>query len=229
MGVIGVAVALTLPSFINNYNKKVWVSQLKTNYTLLVNGFSEMTAKNGTITLAETETFLSLYGAGCGTTTQISSPRCDLFWANFKKYFKGNLVLLNDYKYSESLLTPNEKSKYTKTAYLLDNGAILFNYYINVPVDPSIRSKEGQFLIDVNGLKGPNVMGRDIFYFAIVLNPPYLVAAGSLQCGQIFCADWPYWKECRGCCKTDDYSPMSFRTSHNCAGRIIEEGWKMNY
>ena len=45
LGVIGVVAALTMPSLIANYQKKVWVNQLKKTYATLNEGFRQIMAK----------------------------------------------------------------------------------------------------------------------------------------------------------------------------------------
>ena len=229
LGIIGVVTAITLPSLIMNYRKTVWVNQLKSNYTILANGFSQMTNREGNTSLAESETFLSLYGAGCGSNLPLSDGRCINFYKNFKKFFKGNVQTIDNYKYSQEILNPNNKKNYSGNVFIMPNGAILFNYYFYPIGYVSAQYNQGHFYIDTNGFKGPNVYGRDIFYFAVILEPPYIVAGGSKLCKETNCVDFPYWQECRGCCKSDSYAPMGFMHNTSWAGRIIEEGWKMNY
>ena len=225
LGIVGVVAVLILANLVSGYNKIVWVGQLKSNYTILLNSFSNMSPT----TLAESDVFLSLYGAGCGSALSLKDDRCKNFFINLRKYLKGELVELNNYSYSKKLLNPSEKTVYSGSAFILPNGAFLYNFYFFPIGYSSARDIQGNFYIDVNGYNGPNLYGRDIFYFAVILTPPYLVPGGSELCKKTNCTDFPYWKECRGCCKEDNFSPMSFQYSHNCAGRIIEEGWKMNY
>jgi len=73
--------------------------------------------------------------------------------------------------------------------------------------------------IDVNGLKKPNAFGRDIFYFKIVNdNGPALYPVGG--------AKYEPWKT-KGC--TSGYNGGTDKQGYWCIGRIIDEGWQMNY
>ena len=47
LGVIGVVAALTMPSLIANYQKKVWVNQLKKTYATLNEGFRQIMVNEG--------------------------------------------------------------------------------------------------------------------------------------------------------------------------------------
>ncbi|MFA7659540.1 MAG: type II secretion system protein [Candidatus Gastranaerophilaceae bacterium] len=74
--------------------------------------------------------------------------------------------------------------------------------------------------IDVNGLKKPNAFGRDIFRFAIVNdNGPALYPYGG--------AKYAPWKINSGC--NYGYNNGTDKQGKYCAGRIIDEGWQMNY
>lgn len=229
LGIISIIASILLLTVIPNHQKKVWVNQLKSNYAILTNGFSKMANIESSTSLADSEPFLSLYGAGCGSNLQLNDGRCKNFFEKFKKTFAGNLQKGNTYKYSKETLNPHNKISYTGNIFAMQNGAIIFNYYFYPIGYASAVNKQGHFYIDTNGYKGPNVFGRDIFYFAVILDPPYIVPGGSKLCKQLTCTDFPYWRDCRGCCKKDDYAPMGFLHNTSCAGRIIEEGWEMNY
>ncbi|MFR1672930.1 MAG: hypothetical protein ACLSWI_08315, partial [Candidatus Gastranaerophilaceae bacterium] len=72
------------------------------------------------------------------------------------------------------------------------------------------------FTIDVNGKKGPNQIGRDIFYLYMNKNSH----------GKVL----PYTNELNGNGGTQDYRDTCdvTKTGHSCAYRVISEG-KMNY
>ena len=74
--------------------------------------------------------------------------------------------------------------------------------------------------MDVNGEKGPNTPGRDIFYFFID-DKGYLVPFGSMQAAKLW--GFEYWRDNPSGCNPDlsDY--------WDCAARIIENGWVMDY
>lgn len=47
LGVIGVVAAITLPTLIQQYNKVVWVNQLKKSVSMLEQGFQKAMADDG--------------------------------------------------------------------------------------------------------------------------------------------------------------------------------------
>lgn len=83
---------------------------------------------------------------------------------------------------------------------------------------PPIDRICGYITVDVNGLKPPNSMGRDVFLFMLT-NSGVLYPSG----GEKFDFIGLWWngatKSCVDTNKEGDF----------CAGRIMEEGWQMNY
>lgn len=47
LGVIGVVAAMTMPSLVANYQKKVWVNQLKKTVSVMNQAFQKMLADDG--------------------------------------------------------------------------------------------------------------------------------------------------------------------------------------
>ncbi|MFA7658966.1 MAG: type II secretion system protein [Candidatus Gastranaerophilaceae bacterium] len=75
-------------------------------------------------------------------------------------------------------------------------------------------------LVDINGLKKPNALGRDIFRFVIDnTNGPALYPMGGAKYG--------YWKTNKVC--DYGYNNGTDKRGFWCIGRIIDEGWQMNY
>lgn len=70
-------------------------------------------------------------------------------------------------------------------------------------------------MMDINGFKPPNRLGRDYFYFYVKPSPPFL--------GDNSCSD--EWKD------PNAYTSCADATKRGtcCAARIIEEGWEMKY
>ncbi|MBO6087336.1 type II secretion system protein [bacterium] len=186
LGVIGVVASLTLPTLIKEYNKHAWVNALKQNYSLLNQGFKKMMADDGVEFIADTEVWRAIgwnnYNYFCSSGSDLLSGGCKDFYQQLKKYFKiiridkgpdtGNVY---NYKYRNS----SEKNAYNQNIIYLSNGAMIWNYSFNK--NPIISSycdaihnagghmcgSAGYFNIDINGNKGPNEWGKDIFIFYI--------------------------------------------------------------
>ena len=55
LGIIGVVSALTMPNLIANYQKKVWVTQLKKDVNFLANNIKLLFANEGVDNLCDTD------------------------------------------------------------------------------------------------------------------------------------------------------------------------------
>lgn len=81
----------------------------------------------------------------------------------------------------------------------------------------------GPMYVDVNGLKMPNVIGRDIFHLRITNK------GGAIPYGIMNYTDpgrhWNDNSQGRAC------DPTNFPTGNglSCSGRIQEKGWVMDY
>ena len=72
LGVIGIVAAMTMPSLIANYQKKVWVNQLKKSVSVLEQGFRKMLADEGVDSLLDTKAW---------TDNTVSYNLCDYLGA----------------------------------------------------------------------------------------------------------------------------------------------------
>lgn len=153
LGVIGVVSALTVPSLMNNHQKKVFVTQLHKVYNEFQQAFAQEISDNYAV---------DLYEAGLNNSTVY----------NFmNKHFKG--VVSCSYKYDGACLKNSGSYKnmnggsfsYTwSNSYALADGAAVALY-----LSPSVYSTwMGTLTVDVNGGgKGPNIYGRDLFVMSV--------------------------------------------------------------
>lgn len=79
----------------------------------------------------------------------------------------------------------------------------------------------GRFYVDVNGLKGPNYYGRDTFQFRISNGKGIML----YPCGGADDQSYQWW-DSHNTCKPE--YPANKQGIY-CAGRVMEEGWQMNY
>lgn len=115
-----------------------------------------------------------------------------------------------------------------------------------------------QIMVDVNGFKRPNQLGRDIFFFAIGAKSGKVVPDGSIAVYKDYYVNSAY----RGCanvsdprskkaceaakeaqaqseydsylthyyhCFTSEYSSKYNYYNQYCSDKIVNDGWKMNY
>lgn len=166
LGVIGVVSAMTLGSIIHNYKVYVAKNQFKKVYATLSNGIN--------LSLQEFGENANCYYISDGGA---SRGDCKDFFENYlyknikvAKICKGNAFeqgCVPDYK--ETILknyggcegfSANNLKKWARVV-LLNDGSIIFPYYYNSIYYPIIG-------IDINGHKGPNIPGIDIFSLKIM-------------------------------------------------------------
>lgn len=216
LGIIGIVAALTLPVLINSYKNKQTVTQLKKVYSILSQATILAQANYGEISDwnikdnddASTENIVYYYkpylkllkdcrkAAGCWSNDKVtgldgvSTSRFDEFRNS------GGL----SYKYSIALA---------------DGTFIVFDIYSNLDVlGISDKLPDGVnatmvFIVDINGLKRPNRVGRDIFVFALTNNGvvPAGISNNSENCSK---------------------NISGFNSGIDCAAKVLEEG-DINY
>ncbi|MBO6087722.1 type II secretion system protein [bacterium] len=266
LGVIGVVASITLPTLIKEYNKHAWVNALKENYSLLNQGFRKMMADDGVEFIADTEVWRAIGGNNyCDSSADISSRECKDFFTQLQKYFKITRIGVGNDYYSYDIGTSHiegvgYKFKYRNSSeehgssgnrIHLSNGAMIQGYYFNKnpnihPNCDAIHSagghmcgEAGQFSIDINGNRGPNEFGKDIFIFyisergqlapvggndlAIYYASPNLTQENidKYKANGIFAAY---------CDNTSRYGAGNSAPGRSCAGLLIDQlNWKMDY
>ena len=230
LGIIGVVAAMTIPTLIKNYQKTVWVNQLKKSVSTIENGFKLMLADEGVDALRDTK-LGHLY-------PYVYNPDDDLDEHNeiLKKYFKIGYNLESKADKIKTFVFDDNGKEYQKTLdskgydwcgsdasakiNLVDGSTIGLEF----SSDFSKKNFQGEVDIDVNGdKKGPNQCGRDIFDFMLLQNGNLVPKYGKYYADG---DDERYYK-------TSSKSWVTCNPSNGvgigCAARIIENGWKMDY
>ncbi len=163
LGVIGVVAALTMPSLIANHRDKVLIAQVKQAYNLFSNGLE----------MAQTK-----YGPAEMWVTTGEQSADDLWFERITE----NLKLTEDcgnsdcyyfckkpkvYPYRDMYATSGTSSVMALANHsgILNNG-MLFSFH-QFRTDGKWWFRYGYITVDVNGLKGPNRFGKDVFKFEI--------------------------------------------------------------
>ena len=175
LGIIGVVAALTLPSIIHKFQMKTFEVAFKKEYSVLNNTIDYLQLEENidkcymTIVNSPTETnpYNTAYaseGADCSALkqglinklklTQIS--KSDISYPKREQVLKDGGVVINDtYAY--------DAAQAYSSAFLLPDGAILMfaqNLYEK-------SAYNAYFILDVNGKKGPNKWGYDVFFLTL--------------------------------------------------------------
>lgn len=179
LGIIGVVAALTIPSLIVKYQDKVLINQTKKAYSVFQNGLALASQDNGT--------------PGDNSLTFPKDQTSDTVIKNFSKYFNGAQVCINrnqngcsQYYYETLPDTPKYNnsgevmsSVASSPVLILSDGAIFeissnrtgcentrytgvnYDYYSAICANVTM---------DVNGVKGPNQYGRDVYHLWVYKN-----------------------------------------------------------
>ncbi|MBO6088683.1 type II secretion system protein [bacterium] len=272
LGVIGVVAAITIPNLVKNYQKKAWTTQLQKSYSMLEQSFQKMLADDGVSKLSDTQVWASkgtiscTFFGGYGSVSFLDD-RCKDFLNNLKNYIK----IIGVEKYGEdvydlaksaktSFASPNSTNK-DAISFILSDGTMFIFYTNNYPssVDTetcntikslggNMCSRAGYLYIDVNGRKGPNTFGRDIFYFEISDDGKLYPNTGKDHAiysdhRTALSSNGVYWRNNFSYCGAPDSDALQEEGVSNgsggtytryvsgvgCAARIMENGWKMDY
>ena len=146
LGIIGVVAALTIPSVIINYQKKETVTKLKKVYTTLSNAAEMSIAENGDMkgwdwTLAQTDVdkFVETYYVPYLSISEKKWPN-----ENYRIYNLAGRLMISNYSQLVSVILSNGQIIIFKVAH--DTGYMWI-------------------FADINGTKGPNRVGKDVFVF----------------------------------------------------------------
>ena len=170
LGIIGIVAAMTLPSLINNIRNKDLEARFKTAYSLVSQAVLRMSldepeiaefycarTADGTFGDELNNTFIPAFSKYFQTTT-VNNNRNDSMYLTRIGYSREYFV--QPYR-SEFFNNDGHDNGYM----ILKNGMIIFSSGCwwdgasGAPVD---------FIVDTNGLRGPNKLGYDVFYFQIV-------------------------------------------------------------
>lgn len=210
LAVIGVVFVLTLPQLIQNYKKKVYVTQLHSVYNLLSQALLAYQTDSNAVNLVEAglqsqeaaEEFILNYFKVVETCETTSGTPC---FAGLYKTISGKTILVT-----------NTKSK----SYRLANGTAIRATY-----NGEYNTANNGFItmaVDVNGSKAPNTRGRD--YFVL-----HLYSNRVIDDAELFGSHYgPPSREARER-MFNTYCLTNTQLSYGCFGKILNDDWEMNY
>ena len=182
LGIIGIVSAMTIPTLINNYQKKVTVAKLQKVHAVLnqiarsaiANDLIKGFTAGQEVTAEKTEEFFNEF-----IFSQLKSPKVISKGSDIYTSCESNLT---DYCYRRLNGTYHDESIRT----LFDNGRAFFivndenlyyiyNYRWDIKYDEEGNVVErtlryitnSKAYVDINGSSGPNILGKDIFIFTI--------------------------------------------------------------
>jgi prepilin-type N-terminal cleavage/methylation domain-containing protein len=230
LAIVGVVAALTIPSLINKCQKIVWAKQAQKEYAMWTQVFKRILADNNTTSLEQTELWSKIHDTCCFDSN--SSLEED-FFTEFGKYVKFSIINFD----------PSALSGYPDYNIVLPNGAKTRYFYFykkalskGDTVCKKIKALGGNMCneiggldIDINGDKGPNTYGRDIFVFEFsddgILHPfggkDYALFSSQTD----LASNSAHWKNIYKGTKEENAKKSQWERT----GQLVEEGWKMNW
>ena len=188
LGIIGIVAAMTLPALVAKHQQNVLYSQFKKSYGIFQTAINTVNSENGIAYECYAARYIS-------NQWDARTSQCEDFWTNLLSKYKilkecgyhqsgcKGSGILPDYKTKAQVLASGGKtneaypacnfpmSEYT--GYYLSDGSLLYVYNY-----PSYTGNSITFALDVNGKKGPNKWGYDLFYLTL-----YKKSAKSMTLG----------------------------------------------
>ena len=215
LGIIGIVAALTMPTLISLYQKKIVETRLEHTYSLVSQALKMAEADYGDSQIWMRDL--------AGPQDSAITPAVNFLETYFLPY------LQDGYRYGivggTGLYQIGYNSRYignvtTKSRYVcLNNGVNLFFGYnvgrqgiVSVPI-----------LIDINGPKSPNILGRDLFEMTFSLYDGILFMSGERQItgyGLTYDKIIKY-DDILNRCKNGGYGALE------CGALIKQNGWKI--
>lgn len=245
LGIVGIVAENTIPTLVNDFQKQVQVTQLKGSYSNLQQFFKQYLADQGRMELDSTP----LYDG----TTWLSDAKQSQVDSIIRQYFKVAKACKaypssprdTSCDISERWLGgagPSTMGSGGTYNFCTVDGACFF-MSIQTPCTPNY-TKIGNMLancgyvrIDTNGANSPNQFGRDAWYNFIIghdgtVYPRYGVEYAKFVSGVNWATSGAYWNGSAApvYCGTLGSSDLPSNVQGtDCAARVMEEGWVMNY
>ncbi len=222
LGIIGVVSAMTVPSLMQNHQRKTYVTQLHKVYTEVQQASLQYMADKNAINLRE-----------AGLTNS----------GKMKDFLTGYFKVVNDcgsqikqpcfaesYRNLNGTSTPSNNANWGESSSVtLASGASIL---IDAPDTYSktvdgVTSYYGHMLIDINGLQGPNIGGRDMFQAEFYDDGSIDVLGATPGCKTKGACEGGSLKEIRETYYNLNCQKHAFGLG--CFGKILNDNWEMNY
>ncbi|MBR1754429.1 type II secretion system protein, partial [bacterium] len=203
LGIIGVVAALTIPTLMQSYQNKQYVTGFQKAYQLLNTAFTLSEAHNGFSStwdiptsnqdIAYIEKYWLPYFSIAQTCGFQTGKGCFQPMTYLSGNDGGNLDNVNQYKF------------------ILSDG-------MSVNLCPGVTSeKRTHIIVDTNGKKGPNTFGRDIYWFDVFPNDRKIYPFGM---------NYKTFEELKETCSV---SSEDAQAGAYCGAYLVRNGYKMDY
>lgn len=226
--ILGVIAALVLPALKTDVDKNTWAQGLKTSESRLTNGFKQMMALEGVESLFDTNLWTNNVSNQTeeGDVTTLSTGIKD----DMQKYFSFNNVIegVTDKAKPQTILNAENSDMTNTIRFYLGNSSTINVAFKKQTDNVCTQAQDfcnpaANIILDVNGDKGPNIIGKDIYRFWLN-DDGQLYPYGSAAVAA-YDSTTKHWSEaCSG--KTIEGKDI---TGYECTDRVIQEGYKITY
>lgn len=233
MGIIGVVASLSIPTFISSYRKQVYSKTLASAVSTFENGMSVMMMKEGADDLLDSRAWSKIKS---GAAYSLSKGSSSEVIEDFMKEIGGTLSIETyetaDAKYS-SLSDPGAAPSITYGSPVRFRTRSGLEYMIYVAEVSAANAKKevdvlaaggnyqnqaAEVYIDVNGVKEPNVIGRDYFRFELGTDGRLYPYGSKEQC----LYSGTTYADVREKCVVN-------KEGYYCAAHLAQNAYKMDY
>ncbi len=229
LAIIGIVAALTIPSMINKYQKRIYITGLQKNYAVLTAAFKAAQIENGDVInwdWSNTENIADILSKYLKVekkypvNSDVYKVMCheDNGFTHKNNSFNPQYMWLSNKWHISSPFIANRTASIKLT-----NGACVG---VN-PLDNNYDSIREIFL-DINGSsKSPNVAGKDLFFFYINDKnelKPFGDTWSNEDLGVVVSPEESQTDPKGNACTVKNYNG-----GRVCAEKIIREGWRITY
>ncbi len=216
LGIIGVVSAMTVPTLMQNHQRKTYVTQLHKVYNEITQAALQYQTDKNAVSLKE---------AGLTSETAL--------YDFFKNYFK----IVQDCGDAQTPCFADTYKKISGTVsqYRCKNACVSIASGVSLGTYGHYGDAQSSIVetivVDTNGAKGPNLIGRDAFVLYLYSNG----VLDDLNMGEP--GDDEGWINVPAPL-TEEQREYNFETSctsnvanrfHGCFGKILNDNWEMNY
>jgi len=202
LGIIGVVSAMTVPTLMQNYQRQSYVTQLHKTYNEMSQALLRYQTDRNALNLSE---------AGLSSQDAVNN-----FVRTYFKVVKECDTMDNCFSSSYKSLGGSAITAYSSTkSFVLASGTSIR------PLYSQAGNKLINIAVDINGQKGPNINGRDFFWFYVYNNgiiddmPINVNTVAPLTTAE---RETQYSSYCASANSVD-----------GCFGKILNDNWQMTY
>jgi prepilin-type N-terminal cleavage/methylation domain-containing protein len=198
LGIIGVVAAMTIPTLMNNTQENEYHVAAKKVYTILSQATMNMLNTNGG----------TIWDNSSADYKQLSLNMKDTYKAHLKYVKEGTLTDISTtgwYGYKSNSIAMDDGGNSDRYALELNDGMILRFFATQDCSSGTViagTSNCGDILVDVNGIKKPNMFGKDVYVFSVFKTSDgayKLVPSGVHTTGYTCEANTTVTTRCFGC------------------------------